>query len=127
MEAQLQQVFDRRGKKTEHSTNIHYFKWLAEQHPLVEGVDEHKESKGKDRSEFDSVGPPPPPPPGALQGRVGGLTATASGAPSASASGEPSDVADTGPLYRDFSDGGGRGDLSDFRRIGPGRFWRRPS
>ena len=49
------------------------------------------------------------------------LTAAASGAPSASASCAPSFV-------RDFHGGGDdREELSDFWRIGPERFWKRPS
>ena len=45
----------------------------------------------------------------------------------ASASEEPSDVQDThGPELRLFPDGRDRSDLSDFWRIGPGRYYPRP-
>ena len=50
----------------------------------------------------------------------GSLTAAASGAPSASTSCAPSFV-------RDFNGGDDREELSDFWRIGLGRFWKRPS
>ena len=48
------------------------------------------------------------------------LTATASGAPSASAEPAPS-------FLRDFNDGDDREDMSDFWRKGPGQFWKRHS
>ena len=40
----------------EHWTNIHRIRYLAEKHPQIETVREHKQNKARDPKHFDSYG-----------------------------------------------------------------------
>ena len=129
-----------RGQNMEHYSNIHRIhQHLASGHPDL-GLEEASSPedwrnlpayvfKGHVSSEGDLTPPP------ALSGTSSQESSSAASeqdeteaVEAQAAESDDSPAASGAPyLVRDFNDGDDREDMSDFWRVGPGRFWQRPS
>ena len=113
-----------RGQNMEHYSNIHRIEHLASVVCSPAYV-----FKGHVSSEGDLTPPP------ALSGTSSQESSSAASeqyeteaVEAQAAEGDDSPAASGAPyLVRDFNDGDDREDMSDFWRVGPGRFWQRPS